>query len=152
MRVALSLTILVVATAAAGTAVAARGPSGDGVAPFAATDAAASGREVPAQLDKDYVNVHGARVVGADSHGQQYALSRGTGGHCLIAVRGEQRPGFEACGPSLNQDVTAMVYLGAHRIRTVVLQANASSAPITGAEQVALGLWVAESDGELPGG
>jgi len=126
--------------------------------PFAATQAAAVGREVPAQVPDQYVDISMPRVVGSDpATGQEYAISSGTGGNCLIAVREPGRAGFESCGPNTDRDSTMTVALGGGRIRTIVLQAAAASEPSTmraagGGTQVAPGLWVSESAGSLPGG
>jgi hypothetical protein len=137
----------------AGVQSAAKGPP-----PFAAIKAAATGREVAAALlPTEYVDVARPRVVGADPvSGQEYAFSVGTGGNCLIAVRGAGVPGFESCSP-LDRDRTTVVYLGEGRIRTIVLQAEATSEPpslqaVGGGKKIAPGLWVSESTGALPGG
>lgn len=127
-----------------------------GPLPFAATEAAATGREVPAQVGSTFQNYHRPRVAGSDSKGQEYALSSGSEGVCLVAVRGAAATGFEACAPTdKSRDLTVTTYVGNGRIRTVLLQAAASdSAPAAarGGERVAPGLWVTETAGELPGG
>lgn len=131
------------------------GQPSDANTPFAATEAAANGREVPAQVADRFQDRQKPRVLGADKRGQEYALSAGTAGSCLIAVRSASQSGFEACAPSIDRDLTTMVYLGNGRIRTVVLQAHATGQPparLAGGERVAPGLWVSESAGELPGG
>lgn len=127
--------------------------------PFAAVKAAAKGREVPAQVPDRYIDLAKPRVIGADPNtGQEYAVSSGTAGHCLIAVRTPTQSGFETCGPDLDRDNTVVVAVGQGRVRTIVLQAQAATeAPTlmksTTAQQtkVAPGLWVAESTGTLPG-
>lgn len=123
--------------------------------PFTATDAAAKGHEVAAQISRHFADIHPPRIVGADSTRQEYALSRGTGGVCLIAVRSGRNAGFEVCTPYRDQDVTTQTLMPGHRVRTVVLQARARSTSggrATVSERVAPGLWVGESSGELPGG
>lgn len=94
-----------VTVALGGTAVAAEVSDRPDRQPYVATAAAANGREVPAQVVEQFQNQRKPRVLGRDSRGQEYALSRGTGGVCLIAVRDSSRPGFEACAPNLDMDV-----------------------------------------------
>ena len=132
-----------------------RGRSAEAGAPFAATDAAATGRVVAAKLDADYTSTHVPRLVGADARGQEYALSRGSAGVCLVGLHNDRTGGFEACSGAGN-DLTVTTALDGGNIRTVTLQAHATSASATSAagvatELVAPGLWVAWSAGTLPG-
>lgn len=154
----LSVMMATVAVAGLGTIAAQSGAapstdSSDGPPPYAATQAAAKGRQVPAQVAERFTDIREPRVVGADARGQEYALSAGSGGHCLIAVRGAGRPGFEACGPDRDEDMVTTTYMGEGRVRTVVLQARASSrARDSGMAEVAPGLLVSMTEGELDGG
>lgn len=154
------------ATGAFGTAVIAQAqsdshaakPSGQESVPFQATARAATGREVPASVPQRYADLRAPRVVGADpSTGQEYAFSSGTQGHCLIAVRSPGVSGFEVCGPDLPRDNNVVVALGGGKVRTVVVQADASTPPpaarsASESKVIAPGVWITESAGELPGG
>lgn len=114
---------------------------------------AANGRQVPAGVGERYQNERTPQVVGRDSRGQEYAVSRGSAGVCLIGIRGPSQPGFEGCSP-FDEDLVGTTYLGNGRVRTVVLQAGSSSTPrqMASGDRIAPGLWVSESTGELSGG
>lgn len=155
MKRALHLMAATLAVAVAGDAVAGSGAPAPHEPPFSDTHAAAKGREVPAQVEAQYQDRARPRVVGADARGQEYAISRGSGGICLIGVRAAATSGFEVCGPARERDMTTMTAVADDRLRTVVLQARATKEPpaqAPTAAQVAPGLWVAETAGALPGG
>jgi hypothetical protein len=154
MTRSLYLVAATLAVAITGNAIAGSDDAAPPKPAFADTVAAANGREVPSQVEAVFQDRSTPRVVGADAKGQEYAVSRGSGGVCLIALRAPNRPGFEVCGAE-QRDITTMTMMGEGRVRTLVLQAHATKgapAALPQASRVAPGLWVAEAAGGLPGG